>query len=62
MAVVEAYACLKKVDNSDGKPDLSPMVLSLLIEGIAQNTTGNVYVPEVCVDVFVLLFFVRLVW
>lgn len=61
MAVVEAYACLKKVNSSDGKPDLSPMVLSLIIEGVAQNTTGNVYVPEVCVDVVVLLIFVRLV-
>ncbi|PRQ37105.1 putative calcium-transporting ATPase [Rosa chinensis] len=51
MAVVESCACLKKVNNSDGKPDLSPKISSLIIEGIAQNTTGNVYVPETGGDV-----------
>ena len=53
MTVVESCACLKKVNNNDTKPDLSPHMSSLIIEGIAQNTTGNVYVPEVCREVFV---------
>lgn len=47
MTVVESCACLRKVNSNDGKPDLSPTLSSLIIEGIAQNTTGNVYVPEV---------------
>ncbi|XP_061990312.1 calcium-transporting ATPase 10, plasma membrane-type-like isoform X2 [Rosa rugosa] len=51
MTVVESCACLKKVNNSDGKPDLSPKISSLIIEGVAQNTTGNVYVPETGGDV-----------
>ncbi|XP_061990308.1 calcium-transporting ATPase 10, plasma membrane-type-like isoform X2 [Rosa rugosa] len=51
MTVVESCACLKKVNDSDGKPDLSPKISSLIIEGIAQNTTGNVYVPETGGDV-----------
>ncbi|GMN55255.1 hypothetical protein TIFTF001_024360 [Ficus carica] len=46
MTVVEAYAGGKKVDPPDNKSELSPLVSSLLIEGIAQNTNGGVYVPE----------------
>lgn len=46
MTVVEAYANGKKVEPADKKALLSPMVASLLIEGIAQNTTGSVYMPE----------------
>ncbi|KAL6191793.1 hypothetical protein ACLB2K_038182 [Fragaria x ananassa] len=51
MTVVESCACLRKVNSNDGKPDLSPTLSSLIIEGIAQNTTGNVYVPETGGDV-----------
>ncbi|GMN55260.1 hypothetical protein TIFTF001_024379 [Ficus carica] len=46
MTVVEAYAGGKKVDPPANKLELSPLVSSLLIEGIAQNTNGGVYVPE----------------
>ncbi|XP_024019921.1 calcium-transporting ATPase 10, plasma membrane-type isoform X1 [Morus notabilis] len=46
MTVVEAYAGGKKVDTPDNKSGLPPLVSSLLIEGIAQNTNGGVYVPE----------------
>ncbi|XP_044469842.1 uncharacterized protein LOC123199077 [Mangifera indica] len=44
MTVVEAYVGEKKIDSPDGN-QLSPMLTSLLIEGIAQNTTGSIYVP-----------------
>ncbi|KAL0410263.1 UNVERIFIED_CONTAM: Calcium-transporting ATPase 10, plasma membrane-type [Sesamum latifolium] len=46
MTVVEAYACGKKVDPPDNKSLLPPRVISLLVEGVAQNTTGSVFVPE----------------
>ncbi|GMY35272.1 calcium-transporting ATPase 10, plasma membrane-type-like [Fagus crenata] len=46
MAVVEAYVGKKKIDPADNKSELSPMQYSLLIEGIAQNANGSVYVPE----------------
>lgn len=47
MTVVEAYACGKKIDPPDNKSLVSPTVLSLLIEAIAQNTTGSVFLAEV---------------
>lgn len=47
MTVVEVYACGKKIDSPDNKSLLPPMVVSLLTEGIAQNTTGSIFVPEV---------------
>lgn len=47
MTVVEAYACGKKTDPPDNKSLFPPRMISLLIEGIAQNTTGSVFVPEV---------------
>ncbi|KAK4414844.1 Calcium-transporting ATPase 8, plasma membrane-type [Sesamum alatum] len=46
MTVVEAYAGGKKIDPPDNKSLLPPRVISLLIEGVAQNTTGSVFVPE----------------
>ncbi|KAL3825633.1 hypothetical protein ACJIZ3_021662 [Penstemon smallii] len=46
MTVVEVYACGGKLDSPENKSLLPPRVLSLLSEGIAQNTTGSVFVPE----------------
>jgi len=48
MTVVKAYVGEKKVDPPENKSELSPMLYSLLIEGIAQNTNGGVYESEVC--------------
>lgn len=45
MTVVEAYAGGRKIDPPDSNSQLSPIVTSLLVEGIAQNTTGSVYLP-----------------
>ncbi|THG23244.1 hypothetical protein TEA_026614 [Camellia sinensis var. sinensis] len=47
MTVVEAYIGGKKYEHVDNGSVLPPMVKSLLIEGIAQNTTGSVFVPKV---------------
>lgn len=46
MTVVEAYICGKKIDPPDNKSLLPPRITSLLNEGIAQNTTGSVYMPQ----------------
>ncbi|KAL0308272.1 UNVERIFIED_CONTAM: Calcium-transporting ATPase 10, plasma membrane-type [Sesamum radiatum] len=46
MTVVEAYACGRKIDPPDNKSLLPPRVISLIVEGVAQNTTGSVFVPE----------------
>ncbi|KAH1232143.1 hypothetical protein AAZX31_09G058900 [Glycine max] len=45
MTVVEAYAGGKKIDPPH-KLESYPMLRSLLIEGVAQNTNGSVYAPE----------------
>ncbi|KAL0552124.1 hypothetical protein IC582_011221 [Cucumis melo] len=46
MTIVEAYAGGKKIDPPEKKSELSPMIHSLLVEGIALNSNGSVYVPE----------------
>ncbi|KAJ0075521.1 hypothetical protein Patl1_34906 [Pistacia atlantica] len=46
MRVVEAYAGRKKIDPADDTSQIHPAVVSLLSEGVAQNTTGNVFVPK----------------
>ncbi|XP_061348918.1 calcium-transporting ATPase 8, plasma membrane-type-like [Gastrolobium bilobum] len=50
MTVVEAYAGGKKIDPPN-KLELSSILHSLLIEGIAQNTNGSVYIPEGANDI-----------
>ncbi|XLR23444.1 hypothetical protein S83_051350 [Arachis hypogaea] len=45
MTEVEAYAGGKKNDPPGNKSELSPKLHSLLIEGVAQNTNGSVFVP-----------------
>ena len=54
MTVVEAYVGKKNINPSDESSQLHPVVSSLLIEGIAQNTTGNVFVPKVSVPFYVM--------
>ncbi|KAG1326882.1 putative Calcium-transporting ATPase 5, plasma membrane-type [Cocos nucifera] len=46
MTIVEAYIGGKKIDPPDNIELMSCTAISLLIEGIAQNTTGNVFEPE----------------
>lgn len=53
MTVVEAYVGKKKIILPDDASSLHPELVSLLNEGIAQNTSGNVFEPKVC---FVLYF------
>ncbi|KAK9697974.1 hypothetical protein RND81_08G074200 [Saponaria officinalis] len=46
MTVLEAYVFGKKLDPPNSSSILSCVSSSLLLEGIAQNTTGSVFVPE----------------
>ncbi|GMH17940.1 hypothetical protein Nepgr_019781 [Nepenthes gracilis] len=46
MAIIKAYANGKIINPPNDASLLSPMLSSLLIEGIAQNTAGSVFVPE----------------
>jgi P-type Ca2+ transporter type 2C len=47
MTVVEAYVGGDKMDQSKKSNQISDKLVSLLIEGIAQNTSGSVFMPEV---------------
>jgi P-type Ca2+ transporter type 2C len=47
MTVVEAYLGGEKMDTYDNASTMCTSVTALLIEGIAQNTTGTVFMPEV---------------
>ncbi|KAI3801602.1 hypothetical protein L1987_29711 [Smallanthus sonchifolius] len=51
MTVVEACICGKKINPPNNTSELPSGVTSLLIESVAQNTTGSVYLPEVGKDV-----------
>jgi hypothetical protein len=51
MTVVEVYAGGSKI-NPPHQLESSPKLRSLLIEGVAQNTNGSVFVPEVCLNWF----------
>ncbi|CAH9110339.1 unnamed protein product [Cuscuta europaea] len=46
MTVVDAYAGGKRIKDPNDKSQFPQKVTSLLLEGIAQNTTGSVFVPE----------------
>ncbi|XP_038978235.1 LOW QUALITY PROTEIN: calcium-transporting ATPase 5, plasma membrane-type-like [Phoenix dactylifera] len=46
MTIVVAYVGGKKIDPPDNIESMPSNAVSLLIEGIAQNTTGNVFEPE----------------
>ncbi|TVU15854.1 hypothetical protein EJB05_39395 [Eragrostis curvula] len=46
MTVVEAYFGGKKMDSPDNPQILSADVTSLIVEGIAQNTSGSIFEPE----------------
>lgn len=52
MTVVEAYAGRKKLDPPNDSSQLHKVVTSLLHEGVAQNTQGNVYVPKVWLSIW----------
>lgn len=58
MTVVEAFIGRKKINPPDDSSQMHSIVISLLSEGIAQNTTGNVFVPKVnvCVCVCVCIY------
>ncbi|GAY41094.1 hypothetical protein CUMW_056790 [Citrus unshiu] len=46
MTVVEAFIGRKKINPPDDSSQMHSIVIYLLSEGIAQNTTGNVFVPK----------------
>lgn len=55
MTVVAAYVGRTMINPCDNSSGLHSVVSLLLIEGIAQNTMGNVIVPEVGAAFFVMI-------
>lgn len=47
MTVVEAYVGRNKLNPPNDSSKVHPEILSLINEGIAHNTTGNIFVPKV---------------
>lgn len=47
MTVVEAYVGKDKMNEPYDQLQLNHLTSSLLSEGVAQNTTGNVFMPKV---------------
>jgi P-type Ca2+ transporter type 2C len=47
MTAVEAYVGGEKMDHSKKSNQISDKLVILLVEGIAQNTSGSVFMPEV---------------
>ena len=47
MTVVETYAGGSKMDVADNPSGLHTKLVALISEGVAQNTTGNVFHPKV---------------
>lgn len=47
MTVMEAHVGGVRLDTSHGVEQVSSILTSLLVEGIALNTTGSVFEPEV---------------
>lgn len=48
MTVVEAYAGKKKLNPPSDAAQMLKEISTLIIEGVAVNTTGSVFVPKVC--------------
>ncbi|KAF3545357.1 hypothetical protein DY000_02004686 [Brassica cretica] len=46
MTVVETYAGGSKMDVADNPSGLHPKLVALISEGVAQNTTGNIFHPK----------------
>ncbi|KAJ4899354.1 plasma membrane-type protein [Raphanus sativus] len=46
MTVVECYTGLQKMDSPDSSSKLPPTFTSILVEGVAHNTTGSVFRSE----------------
>ncbi|XP_054781751.1 calcium-transporting ATPase 9, plasma membrane-type-like isoform X2 [Prosopis cineraria] len=51
MTVVEAYVGKKNIKLPEDLPNLHSEVVSLINEGVAQNTSGNVFEPKGCGEV-----------
>lgn len=52
MTVVECYAGFQKMDPPDSSSKLPSAFTSILVEGIAHNTTGSVFRSEVGLKFF----------
>ena len=61
MSVVEAYFGGKKMVPIDNTEMLSATVSTMVIEGIAQNTSGSIFEPEVSLYLYFFPFDVQLI-